>query len=98
GFPQPAVGAAGTAGAVRLLVLVCVIVRCIRARCETRKFREELAKLVTLTQAAESANKAKAEFLVSMSQRIRTPMNAIVGFTDLALKTDLDPELREYLD
>jgi signal transduction histidine kinase len=98
GLQQPALVAAGAAGAVLLLVLVCVIVLCIRGRSETRKFREELAQLVTLTQAAESANKAKAEFLVSMSQRIRTPMNAIVGFTDLALKTDLDPELREYLN
>jgi signal transduction histidine kinase/CheY-like chemotaxis protein len=97
-FQQPAVVATGATGLVLLLILVCVIFLCIRGRRETRKFREELAKLVTLTQAAESANQAKAEFLASMSHRIRTPMNAIVGFTDLALKTDLDPELREYLD
>ncbi len=50
------------------------------------KFQEELAKLVALTQAAQSANEAKAEFLASMSHRIFTAMNAIVGFTDLALK------------
>jgi len=98
GFQQSALVASGIAAAVLLLVLVCVIFLCIRARRETLKFREELAKRVTLTEAAESANEAKAEFLVSMSERIRTPMNAIVGFTDLALKTDLDPELREYLD
>jgi signal transduction histidine kinase/DNA-binding NarL/FixJ family response regulator len=97
-FQQPAVVATGATGLVLLLILLGVIFLCIRGRRETRKFREELAKLVTLTQAAESANQAKAEFLASMSHRIRTPMNAIVGFTDLALKTDLDPELRDYLD
>jgi signal transduction histidine kinase/DNA-binding response OmpR family regulator len=97
-FQQPAVVATGATGVVLLLTLLGVIFLCIRGRRETRKFREELAKLVTLTQAAESANQAKAEFLASMSHRIRTPMNAIVGFTDLALKTDLDPELRDYLD
>jgi len=98
GFQQPAVIATGAVAAVLLLLLVCVIFLYIRARRETRRFRQELADLVTLTQAAESANEAKAEFLVSMSHRIRTPMNAIVSFTDLALKTDLDSELREYLD
>jgi signal transduction histidine kinase/CheY-like chemotaxis protein len=97
-FQQPALVATGAAAAVLLLILVCFIFLCIRGHREIRKFREELAKLVTLTQAAEAANQAKAEFLASMSHRIRTPMNAIVGFTDLALKTDLDPELREYLD
>src|SRR5690242_12227382 len=83
-FQQPAVVATGATGVVLLLTLLGVIFLCIRGRRETRKFREELAKLVTLTQAAESANQAKAEFLASMSHRIRTPMNAIVGFTDLA--------------
>ncbi len=58
-----------------------------------RKFQEESAR----RNAAEAANKAKAFFLTSMSHEIRAPLNAIVGFTDLALKTPLNPELREYL-
>jgi signal transduction histidine kinase/CheY-like chemotaxis protein len=98
GFQQPALVATGVAAAVLVLILLCFIFLCIRGRREIRNFREDLAKLVTLTQAAEAANQAKAEFLASMSHRIRTPMNAIVGFTDLALKTDLHPELRDYLD
>ncbi|MGI9073724.1 MAG: response regulator [Bryobacteraceae bacterium] len=81
-----------------LLTLVCVLLLLIQARRKTRKFRKELATLVTLTRAAESANEAKVKFLAGMSHRIRTPMNAIGGFTYLALKTDLDPELREHLD
>ena len=42
--------------------------------------------------AAESANKAKTEFLFNMSHDIRTPMNAIMGFTNMAIKYIDDKE------
>ncbi len=49
------------------------------------------------TEIAETAVKAKQQFLSNMSHEIRTPMNAIIGFTKVLLKTDLSSRQREYL-
>ena len=48
--------------------------------------------------AAESANKAKSTFLSNMSHDIRTPMNAIIGFTNIGLKQNPTPELKNCLE
>ena len=48
--------------------------------------------------AAESASRAKSDFLTNMSHDIRTPMNAIIGFTTLAVTNISDTErVRDYL-
>ena len=63
---------------------------------EDHEQKEALAQALT---AAEHANHAKTEFLNNMSHDIRTPMNAIVGFTSLAESHMDNPEqVRDYLD
>ena len=49
-------------------------------------------------ETAEAANRAKSEFLANMSHEMRTPLNGIIGMTDLALETTLTLEQREMLD
>ena len=57
------------------------------------------AKLQVAVENAESANRAKSTFLFNMSHDIRTPMNAIIGYADLASRHSDDPaKLKNYME
>ena len=67
----------------------------------TEARQEELernAQLADALEEAQRANRSKTTFLSNISHDIRTPMNAIVGYTEFAKKSDDLGQMREYLE
>ena len=62
------------------------------------RLKEKNTQLEESVKQAQSANIAKTTFLNNMSHDIRTPMNAIIGFTNIALKQQPKPEVQDCLE
>lgn len=62
----------------------------------TRSRSQEL-ELIEARRVAEQANAAKSEFLSRMTHELRTPMNAIIGLSHLALREEHEPRLKDYI-
>lgn len=63
---------------------------------EVTEERHHAAELRRARELAEAANVAKTQFLASMSHEMRTPLNAIIGMTELLMGTELKPDQREF--
>ena len=88
--------------AVVLLTILMLLQKARKAEAAARKAASDTqelnAKLQVAVEKAETANRAKSTFLSNMSHDIRTPMNAIIGFTTLAVShLDDKDRMKEYL-
>ena len=89
--------------AVILLAILKLLLKARKAEAAARKAANDTqelnAKLQVAVEKAESANRAKSTFLFNMSHDIRTPMNAIIGYADLASRHSDDPaKLKNYME
>ena len=88
--------------AVVLLTILMLLQKARKAEAAARKAASDTqelnAKLQVAVEKAETANRAKSTFLSNMSHDIRTPMNAIIGFTTLAISNIDDTDrVKDYL-
>lgn len=81
-----------------LFFIILLAMAVIRLRRMKQSEEERAEEMASLAEQAEMASRAKSAFLSSMSHDIRTPMNAIIGFTKIALEKNPDPSVRKDLE
>ena len=87
-----------SAMALLMLLVFFGLIKLQRSSQMVKLEQETNRELNRLRAVAERANAAKSIFLSNMSHDIRTPMNAIIGFTNIALKQNPKPEVKACLD
>lgn len=83
------------AGAVLLLICLYTYYVYQKSKAEEQKQKQ---LLMNAAEKADAANKAKSAFLLNMSHDIRTPMNAIIGFTNIALHQNTVSDIHDSLE
>lgn len=81
-----------------IFILLAVVMRFVIKHNEYLEEQKHRQAMEEALRAAEAANNAKTKFLNNMSHDIRTPMNAIIGFTDIALRQQPEAEVRSCLE
>ena len=87
----------GLVALIALLTSAWVLVLRRRVRSQTAELRRKNTELAAALKSSQEATQLKSEFLANMSHEVRTPMNAIIGMTALAMDAASREEQQEYL-
>ena len=91
-------GQAHTLALIKFIYVVCLLIQGRELNANYRKSLEDRRLLESAKRDAEAANDVKSTFLANISHELRTPMNGIIGMTELVLETPLSSEQRDLLN